>query len=160
MKQSPWIILLVAIGFLTFQISIATAQDSLHSPTIQIQTQTNEPQYRMPIVPLDTAFHDHMPTYNPEKQNEVGPNDSLEIADQPKIVFPADPKLRGMEAKVIVKVLVDESGKVQKAEVLKSSNHLFDKYALDYARQYRFKSRSGKGKIIPQWASLPIRFKE
>jgi TonB family protein len=160
MKHSFWIALVIVLGSPCFQHSVALAQDSLHSPTIQIQTQTSEPQYRMPIAPQDTSYKYNMPTYNPEKQNEIQPNDSLEIAYQPKIVFPADPKLHGMEAKVTVKVLVDASGSVQKAEVLKSSNHLFDKYALDYAKQYRFKVRGEKKKIETQWISIGIRFKQ
>jgi TonB family protein len=159
MKHSFWVVSVVVLGSPCFQHSVALAQDSLHSPKIQIQTQTSEPHYRMPTVPRDTTYKYNMPMYNPEKRDEVGPNDSLEIAYQPRIVFPADPKLHGMEAKVIVKVLVGETGRVLKAEVVKSSNHLFDRYALDYAKQYRFKSRGGK-KIVPQWVSLPIRFKE
>jgi TonB family protein len=160
MKYSFWISLVIVLGCPSFHHSDALAQDSLHSPKIQIQTETNAPQYRMPIVPQDTTYKYNMPTYNPEKQNEIQPNNSLEIAYQPKIVFPADPKLHGMEAKVIVKVLVEESGKVQKAEVLKSTNHLFDKYALDLAKQYKFKLRGEKKKIETQWISLPIHFKE
>ena len=160
MKHSYMIVLMVVSGFLFFGFANAFAQDSIHAPKIQIQTETNAPQYRMPIVHQDTTYKYSMPTYTPETQNEIQPNDSLEIAYQPKIVFPADPKLHGMEARVIVKVLVDGSGMVQKAEILKSSNPLFNKYALENARQYRFKLRGGKKKIDTQWVSLAIRFEE
>ena len=81
----------------------------------------------------------------------------------PKIIYPNDPKLQGKEARVLVKILVDREGNVRDTEILKSSDKAFNKYAIKYAKQYKFrwndkwpeelKNRKGV------WCSISINFK-
>jgi TonB family protein len=79
---------------------------------------------------------------------------------KPDIVFPSDPNLQGREAKVWVKVLVNTKGIVRDAQIIKSTDAAFNKYALKYAKQYKFKFEDGFGKFNQLWISIPIVFKQ
>jgi TonB family protein len=54
--------------------------------------------------------------------------------------------------------LIGRQGMVRRAEVLKSTDAAFDKYALKYAKQYRFKVDEQVSKLKKLWICLPIRF--
>ncbi len=81
----------------------------------------------------------------------------------PKIVYPNDPKLQGKEGRVYVKMLVDRKGLVSEAQVLKTTDTLFNKYAIKYAKQYRFKWNNGWPEGLKNqknvWLAIIINFK-
>jgi len=82
----------------------------------------------------------------------------LKVLYQPKLEYPDDSQLKGEWGDVWVSAWVDSSGMVRKVEILKSSNHLFDPYALDYARQFRFAHDPRvKGGVMR--AAIPVRFR-
>ena len=57
-----------------------------------------------------------------------------------------------------VKLLVDAKGIVREALVLKSTDDAFDKYAIRYAKQYRFRLSSEAVKLKKVWIAISIVF--
>jgi TonB family protein len=104
----------------------------------------------------DTVEFKYIPKYHHETDfTEVPPP---EVTFKPVIVFPSDPKLQGRKAKVYVEVLVDTCGNVREAHVLKSTDGAFDKFALKYAKQYKFKVTDQARKFRQVGISIPIVF--
>ena len=73
-------------------------------------------------------------------------------------VYPELAKRSGIEATVIVNVLLNTRGDVEKAEMLKS-HPLFDEAALAAARQFRFTPGRQRLKPVRVWMSIPFRFR-
>ncbi len=109
----------------------------------------------------DTVKFKFIPKYYPE--DAVIPMPPPEIAHAPKLVFPSDPKLRGKQAEVWVKVLVDRKGSVMDAQIIKSSDEAFNKYAITYAKQYMYKWNQPWPDELKDtkgvWTSVPARFR-
>jgi len=74
--------------------------------------------------------------------------------------YPRQARLAGMEAVVWVKVLVDKSGNVKKAIVLKSSGSRagFDEAATTAAYKCKFKPAIQNGRPVPVWVSYSVEF--
>jgi TonB family protein len=111
----------------------------------------------------DTVEFKFIPKYYPENDTEFIPMPPAEIAHSPKLIFPTDSQLQGKQADVWVKVLVNRKGKVIDAQVFKSSDQAFNKYAIKYAKEFTFKwskewpeqFKDTKG----VWMSVPARFR-
>jgi protein TonB len=67
-------------------------------------------------------------------------------------VYPELAKKAGIEGMVVVKVLVNTKGDVEKAEIFKS-HALLDKAAIDAARQFKFKPGKQRDKYVKVWVS-------
>jgi TonB family protein len=63
------------------------------------------------------------------------------------------------EGSVFVKCLVDSSGIVRKAIVLKTENIIFNRAALRAAMQWRFLPTQVDNKPAAVWTAIPVRFK-
>jgi TonB family protein len=89
----------------------------------------------------------------------VGPDsDVIEpvVLEMPKLHYPREAERRKLEAVVRVRVLVDENGKVMKAEVEGSAGHGFDEAALSVAVRTQFIPAT-KGTVpVKMWTSFPI----
>ena len=108
----------------------------------------------------DTVEFKFIPKYYPEQNSDYTEVPPPEVVFKPDIVFPSDPRLQGKEAKVYVKVLVNTNGIVRDAQVIKSTDVAFNKYALKYAKRYKFKVTDEFGKLQQVWISIPIIFKQ
>ena len=75
--------------------------------------------------------------------------------------YPVLARRMGREGRVIVRVLVDETGKVLEASVVRSdrSNVAFDAAALESARNAVFKSALKYGMPVRMWCEIPIDFR-
>jgi len=100
-----------------------------------------------------------------QKAGKEAPPDYVPYDQAPEPIKQVTPKYpdlatrAGMEGTVWVKLWIDETGKVVKAEVLKSDAEIFDQPALDAGKQWLFKPAMSKGKPIAVWVSVPFRFK-
>lgn len=111
----------------------------------------------------DTGHFKFIPPYYPDGEPANIHIPSPQLVQVPKIVYPNDSKLQGKEANVLVKILVDRKGNVRDAEILKSPDKAFNKYAIKYAKQYKFRwndkwpeeFKNKKG----VWCSISINFK-
>jgi TonB family protein len=83
-----------------------------------------------------------LPKYEPEEEAVLPPPppapDVPAIAWKPELHYPDDPSLEGRAGKVWVKAFVTADGVVAGAEVLLSSDTLFNPHALAHIRRYRF----------------------
>lgn len=75
--------------------------------------------------------------------------------------YPQIARQAGIEAKVVVGVLIDEQGTPLKADILKSSGiHLgFEEAAIDAVMAVRWKPAMQRDHPVKVWVSVPIRFK-
>ena len=78
---------------------------------------------------------------------------------QKKIIYPEIAKRAGVQGRVYVKAFVDESGAVQKAEVIKGIGAGCDEAAVDAVMKTRFKPGKQRGKPVRVQVSIPILFK-
>ena len=86
---------------------------------------------------------------------EQGPEPLKQV--RPK--YPELATLAGLEGTVWVKLWIDESGNVLKANVFRSDAEIFNEAAVQAAMQWRFKPALMKGKPVGVWVSIPFRFK-
>ncbi|MDD3925301.1 MAG: energy transducer TonB [bacterium] len=74
-------------------------------------------------------------------------------------VYPPEARRRGLEGEVRVRVKITDSGRVEAAEVLRSSGHAsMDKAALEAARRMFFNPARRGGDTVPDVANITFRF--
>jgi len=83
-----------------------------------------------------------------------------EMVKSPPPVYPEAEKKAGTEGKVIIKALVDKTGKVVEVEVAKTSGYeALDKAAVEAAYQNEFKPAMQDGKPVAIWVAYKVNFK-
>jgi TonB family protein len=82
------------------------------------------------------------------------------LIEHPKLEYPEEAKRQKIpEAVVRVRVLVDHTGAVQEAEIVKAAGHGFDEVALAAAAQAKFIPAT-KGQVqVKTWTVLPLVFR-
>jgi len=78
---------------------------------------------------------------------------------QSRIVYPEIAKRAGVQGRVFVKAFVDESGNVQKVELIKGIGAGCDEAAMDAVKQTKFKPGKQRGKAVRVQVSIPILFR-
>lgn len=75
--------------------------------------------------------------------------------------YPLDLREKGIEGNVILKVLVDTSGRVAEVQIARSSGYGgFDSSAVEAAKKFQFKpATTPEGEKVPSWIILPFSFK-
>ena len=100
----------------------------------------------------------------PPKDDEPEEFEYIAVSIKPEIkkrVVPVYPDLArrlGIEGTVVVRVLIDKKGNVEKAEIFKSIPML-DSAALAAARQCKFKPGQQRDKKVKVWMAIPFTFK-
>ncbi len=65
----------------------------------------------------------------------------------------------GEEGKVLLKVLVNENGKVVEAGVMESSGYeRLDASAMEAVRRWEFVAQERNGKVVASWVIVPVNF--
>ena len=72
--------------------------------------------------------------------------------------YPEMARKSGVEGIVVVKVLIDKKGNVEKAEIFKSIPVL-DDAALKAAKKCKFKPAKQRDKLVKVWMIIPYKFK-
>ncbi len=85
------------------------------------------------------------------------------ISFKPQIRFPQELLSHSSEARVYVNILIDSAGDVCSANILKSTDSLFNKYALSYAWKYKFSWQDSAAQSLISrfkkvWNVIPIHF--
>jgi TonB family protein len=80
------------------------------------------------------------------------------ITKRKEPVYPEEALRQKLEGTVWVKVWVDSTGKSCHPTILKSTNELFNKAALEAVRQFEFSPALHGGKPVSIWVAFPIRF--
>jgi periplasmic protein TonB len=74
-------------------------------------------------------------------------------------VYPEEAQRAGLEGLVVLKVEIDEQGRVGRIEVLRSLGHGFDEAAVTAVRQWRFRPATRYGKPIKVFHVIPFDFR-
>ena len=83
----------------------------------------------------------------------------LSVLSQPAPAYPALSRRMGEEGRVMVRLLVDTSGRVDRAEVRASSgSSRLDQAALAAVRAWRFAPPRRDGEPVMAWVTVPIQF--
>ena len=83
-----------------------------------------------------------------------------EMVKSTQPVYPEAEKKAGTEGDVVIKALVDKTGKVVEVEVAKTSGHeALDKAAVEAAYQNEFKPAMQDGKPVAIWVAYKVAFK-
>lgn len=103
------------------------------------------------------------------RESEPGVDEFIPVEKQPgmdlvelqKLVqYPKLAKEAGVEGRVVIKALIDKSGKVRKTLVEYTDNSLLNQAALDAIKNYKnFTPAIQNNKPVMVWVSIPIRFK-
>lgn len=82
-------------------------------------------------------------------------------AIQKNVKYPEIARKSGIEANVIIAVLISETGKPVKTEVMKgtSTNLGFEQAAIDAIMTTQWKPAKQRDRAIKVWVSVPVRFK-
>lgn len=81
----------------------------------------------------------------------------LELVKAPAAIYPEEAVRDGIQGQVWMRVLVSESGKVEKVQLL-SGNPILAEAAVSTAKKYRFKPFIKDGKAIKLWTRIPLDF--
>ena len=79
---------------------------------------------------------------------------------QSKIVYPEIAKRVGVEGKVLVQAIVDETGKVISVNTIKGIGAGCDEVAMDAVRKSEFLPGKQRGKTVKTQVTIPIVFKK
>jgi protein TonB len=79
---------------------------------------------------------------------------------QSKIVYPEIARRVGVEGKVIVQAIVDETGKVVSVNTIKGIGSGCDEVAMDAVRNSKFTPGKQRGKTVKTQVTIPIVFKK
>jgi protein TonB len=83
----------------------------------------------------------------------------VEYLSPPKVEYPLSAKRAGIEGKVMLRVLIDEKGQAQRADIQQSSGHArLDDAARSAAMRALFKPHLEDGQPMPVYALIPISF--
>ena len=88
----------------------------------------------------------------------TSPQDSPEVKKRVEPWYPELLKLAGIEGKVFLKVVIDQSGKVESAEVLKTTDERFNQAAIEAMKKWEFSPAMKDGKPIKSEVTVPFRF--
>lgn len=72
--------------------------------------------------------------------------------------YPADMRAAGVTGAVVVRIVIDESGKVMAADVAKASHDGFREAAIEAVREWTFKPAQVGGKPVRARVNVPLNF--
>jgi protein TonB len=81
-----------------------------------------------------------------------------EPVERPSPIYPELARLSGIEGRVIVRVTVGVTGKVEEATVVAGAHELLDEAALAAARQWVFVPARQQSVPVATWVHIPFRF--
>ena len=152
---------------------VAETEPSSPPPKPEPPAQVAQPSEAEQGVPGDwgsTVFAPKQATTStPESSPGLQPGDYVEpsfdviepvLIEHPKLRYPDEAKRQKIpEAVVRVRVLVDHTGAVQDAEIVKGAGHGFDEVALAAAVQARFIPATKDHVQVKTWTVLPLVFR-
>ncbi|RMG63293.1 MAG: energy transducer TonB [Calditrichaeota bacterium] len=146
-------------------------------PTEQIQKPPPPPKPQIPVesededIPEDLTIEETEVNFNevveelpppPEEEEPIVPFYAL--SEKPEVIKRVEPKYpelarkAGIEGRVVVKVLINTKGDVEKVEVIKS-HPLLDEAAIEAAKQFKFKPGKQRDRYVKVWMTIPFNFR-
>lgn len=87
----------------------------------------------------------------------AGDSSELELVKKVKPVYPKEAILEGIQGQVWLKVMISETGEVEKTEVV-SGNPILGRAAMDAVKQWRYKPFIQDGHAIKVTTKVPVNF--
>jgi protein TonB len=79
---------------------------------------------------------------------------------QPQPKLPARVVQKQVEGKVVIRLLVDEDGRVERIKIMKAEPQgLFEEPVKEAAKQWRYQPAQYQGKPVKTWIEVPMNFK-
>ena len=72
--------------------------------------------------------------------------------------YPEEAKRKKIEGTVVVRIIIDEKGFVERAEILKSPDRILDEPTLKAVNKFQFKPATFKGKPVKSVLAIPIKY--
>lgn len=120
---------------------------------IQVSMKEPTPQKRSP--PPSRPSPPAKPAVHRADQVDQPPRES---ARNPSPVYPPQHRQLGIEGKVVVRLLIDESGRVQDVKPVRGDD-AFVKAVLDVALRWRFQPAINSGKPVKVWGVKEVQFR-
>ncbi|MEJ2053087.1 MAG: TonB family protein [Calditrichaceae bacterium] len=121
--------------------------------------QINEKTYVLYPIPAAPLTHPENTAATVKKKKSLLLVPPKAITDT-HIMYPKLAKEKGFEGSVGLQIFINKTGKVEKANIEKSSSSaILDQAALDYARNMRFQPAKIDSQSIPVWSKWQIVFK-
>jgi serine/threonine-protein kinase len=133
-----------------------TVASTAAAPVPQTTTAAVPPPAPLPAEPAPASLPTDVATAQAAPSVSTPPR----LLARPQPSYPAIAQRMRKEATVIVRVLVDERGRVAQAEVKSSpAGFGFDQSALQAAKGAKFAAATQGGQPVKMWVDLPIHFK-
>jgi len=149
-----------------------TAPPPPPKPPIPIEAPTDDVLEDVEIEATDLDVDEVVaaPPPPPEKEEEAEPVFFVAVEQMPepiggigaiqsKIVYPEIAKRAGVQGRVYVKAYVDESGKVNKVELIRGIGAGCDEAAMEAVQSVMFKPGKQRGKPVKVQVTVPVLFK-
>jgi len=139
--------------------------------TAKTQRNTPAPSINSNLSGIDTGLESFMSAdlgddsalLGDVQKNVVMSEESVDEAPQPikrgAMEYPKAAKKAGIKGYVVLNILIDKDGNVEKVKVLESQPQgIFDEAASEGVKLWKFKPASYKGEAVKVWAKQKIRF--
>lgn len=99
------------------------------------------------------------------RKPRAGPKEASAVDQPPQAIsrrfprYPAEAEARGIEGRVVLRLLIDAQGRVETARVVRAEPPgVFEAAAQAAVRSWRFTPARDGGKAVPVWAQQTLRF--
>jgi TonB family protein len=111
-----------------------------------------------PLDPWDIPI-DPAPYTPPDDTGFVASSSLPQLLQHAKADYPEIARRSGLEGTVVVSVLVNPRGNVEKAQVIQSAHPILDRAALEAAARCRFTPAKQREIAVRAWVAIPYRFR-
>ncbi|MCB1154602.1 energy transducer TonB [bacterium] len=92
--------------------------------------------------------------------SEEAVDDPPTVRSRPAAVYPSRARAKGITGSVTLSLLIDETGQVERVQILEASPPgIFDEAAREAVQNWRFDPASYKGKHVKVWVRQTVHFK-
>ncbi|NOX37685.1 MAG: energy transducer TonB [Calditrichaeota bacterium] len=133
-------------------------------PAIPIESEDEDIPEDLTIEETEIEFADIIDELPPPPEEEEPIVPFHALSEKPVVikrvepVYPELARKAGIEGRVIVKVLINTKGDVEKVEVIKS-HPLLDQAAIEAAKQFKFKPGKQRDRYVKVWMTIPFNFR-
>jgi len=128
-------------------VEVTVAEEGEEAEEVEIAPTTFEEFEEVPPPPTEQAFEIFQVEKPPQVIRKVEPQ------------YPEVARKARIEGKVVVKALVDTTGRVIRVQIITSSNPIFEEAAKQAAMKFLFTPGEQQGRKVKVWVSIPFRFK-
>ncbi len=133
-------------------------------PAIPIESESEDIPEEQTIAETEINFNQQIQELPPPPEEEEPIVPFAALSEKPEVikrvepVYPELAKKAGIEGRVIVKVLINTKGDVEKVEVIKG-HPMLEEAAVAAAKQFKFKPGKQRDRYVKVWMTIPFNFR-